>query len=157
MTINEWAWCVIVIVIALQIQFERHCGRERDAAIEQLKTEVKFLGERLNDRPSTFEVLLYIEDANKRKATSVNKSIDRNFHKDDGRWEVCQRWPGYPFVKWVWTWPGRTTEETVYTESPEGSPPPPLSECDFSDDFKPGTKDNLSRKAVRDVPDDLLP
>jgi len=67
MTINDWAWCVVVFVLALQIQFERHRSRERDAAIRQLQGEVKFLDERLNNRPSVFEVQLYIEDAMKQK------------------------------------------------------------------------------------------
>ncbi len=67
MTINDWAWCVIAIALASQIVIEKWRGWERDKAIEKLQGEVKFLDERLNNRPSVYEVLLYIEDANKRK------------------------------------------------------------------------------------------
>jgi hypothetical protein len=63
LTLNDWFWCVIVFVLVMQILFEKQRGCERDAAIERLQGEVKFLDSRLNDRPSTFEVLLYIEDA----------------------------------------------------------------------------------------------
>lgn len=63
MTINDWAWCVVVIVLTSQIVIEKWRGWERDAAIKALQGGVKFLDERLNDRPSTFEVLLFIEDA----------------------------------------------------------------------------------------------
>ncbi len=67
MTINDWAWFVIAIVLAIQIVIEKWRGWERDKAIEVLRGEVRFMDERLNDRPSVYEVLLYIEDANKRK------------------------------------------------------------------------------------------
>jgi hypothetical protein len=63
MTLNDWAWIVIVLVLGMQILFEKQRGCEQDAAIGRLQGEVRFLDSRLNDRPSTFEVLLYIDDA----------------------------------------------------------------------------------------------
>jgi hypothetical protein len=63
MTLNDWAWIVIVLVLGMQTLFEKQRGCERDAAIKRLQGEVEFIDSRLNNRPSTFEVLLYIDDA----------------------------------------------------------------------------------------------
>ena len=66
-------------------------------------------------------------------------------HWEDGRWEVEKRWPGYPFVRFVWTWDGRKDEPTIYMEAFEKSPPPkpPRFLPEPNDELTPGTKNNL--------------
>lgn len=73
-------------------------------------------------------------------ARATISGVTETPHLADGRWEVTQRWPGHPFVRWSWVWDGWTDEPTVHLEWFEHSRPnpPPRFITPPDPDFEPG-------------------